>query len=137
VRVAHRFTVFPFIDLDNEAFWTSGREGDLKITACNNCGRYMHPPAPVCRFCASRDVAPRAVSGRGSLYSYSINSQDWGAGADDEFVYALVELEEQPGLRLTSHLVGCPMVEVRIGLPVQVDFIQADRVWFPVFRPVL
>jgi uncharacterized protein len=31
--------------------------------------------------------------------------------------------------------VDCPVEDVRIGLPVQVEFEQHEDVWIPVFRP--
>ena len=46
-----------------------------------------------------------------------------------------IELEEQEGLRFTSTVVDCPLDQVRIGLPVELDWIQRFDAPFPVFRP--
>jgi uncharacterized OB-fold protein len=48
---------------------------------------------------------------------------------------AVVELEEQPGLRLLTNIVGCPPREVAIDMPVQVEFVERGAVFVPVFRP--
>jgi uncharacterized OB-fold protein len=49
-------------------------------------------------------------------------------------VLAYVELEEGP--RLLTNVVGCAPGEVRIGLPVQVEFAKTDGEFpVPVFRP--
>ena len=52
------------------------------------------------------------------------------------YVIAIVELEEDPEVRLTTQIVDCPVEDVRIGMPVEVEFEHHDDVWIPVFRPV-
>jgi len=51
------------------------------------------------------------------------------------FAIASVELDEQPGLFLTTNIVGCPDAELRIGMGVVVEFQQIEDVWLPVFSP--
>jgi hypothetical protein len=50
-------------------------------------------------------------------------------------VIALVELVEQPGLRLTTNLVNVDAASVRSGMDVQVHFEPVDDVWLPLFEP--
>jgi uncharacterized OB-fold protein len=128
------FRVQPALDDTNRFFWTSGEDGLLRFVRCQACGYWLHPPAPRCPECGSRDVAPEAVSGRGEVYSYTVNHQPWD-GDPDPYAIVLVALAEQDGLRLTSNLVGCPVDDVRIGMPVQVTFERHDQVWFPLFEP--
>jgi len=45
-----------------------------------------------------------------------------------------VELEEQPGLRFTSTVVGTPAADLAVGQAITVDWIQRNGVPFPVFR---
>jgi len=45
------------------------------------------------------------------------------------------ELEEQPGLRFTSTVVDTPLAEIRIGLPVELAWIDRYGAPFPAFRP--
>ena len=75
------------------------------------------------------------MSGRGEVFSYTVNHQSWDGGTEP-YVIALVAFPEQEGLRLTTNLVGCAPDDVRIGMPVQVVFEQHDLVWFPLFEPV-
>ncbi len=74
------------------------------------------------------------MSGRGEVYSYTVNHQPWD-GDPEPYAIVLVALPEQDGLRLTSNLVGCPVDDVRIGMPVRVTFERHDQVWFPLFEP--
>jgi uncharacterized OB-fold protein len=129
------FRVQPALDDTNRFFWTSGEDGRLRFLRCQACGYYLHPPIPRCPQCGSRELAPEAVSGRGEVFSYTINHQSWD-GSTEPWAIVLVTFPEQEGLRLTSNLVGVDLDDVRIGMPVQVVFQQYDQVWFPVFEPV-
>ncbi len=128
------FRVQPLVDDENRFFWTSGADGRLRFLRCQECGYYLHPPLPRCPQCHSRDLAPEAVSGRGEVFSYTVNHQSWD-GTTDPYVIVLVALPEQDGLRLTSNLGGVEGDEVRIGMPVQVCFEQHGDVWFPLWEP--
>lgn len=128
------FRVQPALDEDNRFFWTSGADGRLRFLRCQACGYYLHPPLPRCPECGSRDVAPEAVSGRGEVYSYTVNHQSWDGGTEP-YAIVIVTFPEQEGLRLTSNLVNCPLDDARIGLPVRVAFEQHGLVWFPLFEP--
>ena len=126
----------PQITDDNGAFWTGGRDGELLITRCADCGYYVHPPSPRCPKCLSSAVAPEAVSGRGSVYSFTINRQAWVPDLEVPFVIAMVELDEQPGLRLMTNIVDCPTEEVEIGMPVEVAFVERGEAFIPVFHRI-
>lgn len=125
----------------SEAFWTGGARGELLIFRCQTCRRYFHPPAPICWRCRSIDVAPEPVSGRGRVGSYTINRQSWLPGMEPPYVVALVELADEPDVRLITNVVDIEPADVRIGLDVAVFFENwtADDgrpVWVPLFRPV-
>jgi len=126
----------PQITDENGAFWTGGRDGELLIIRCTSCGYWIHPPTPRCPHCLSDAVEPQAVSGRGTVYSYTINRQAWVPGLEVPFVIAMVELYEQPGLRLMTNIVDCPTEEVEIGMPVEVAFVERGEAFIPVFHKV-
>lgn len=128
--------VRPAITEESKEYWTGGERGELRIFQCNACKHYIHPPASVCRYCRSLDVKPQTVSGRGRLVSYTINHQQWGADFSGPFVVAFVEIEEEPGLHLTTNILDCPVDELVIGMSLRVDFVQLEDSWLPVFRPV-
>lgn len=124
----------PAIDETNRHFWTGGSEGELRFLRCGDCGHYIHPPRPRCALCHGENLAPEAVSGRGVVASFTVNHQPWLPDMEVPFVVAIVELEEQDGLRLTSNLIDCKPEDVAIDLPVEVVFEQHEDVWFPFFR---
>lgn len=126
----------PAITDDSREFWTAGERSELRIYRCDDCGTYIHPPVPVCRNCRSLHVGPQTVSGRGTLVSYTVNHQQWSEQFDGPYVVGLVQIDEQAGVHLTTNIVGCPLAEIRIGMPVAVAFHQHGDAWLPLFRPV-
>lgn len=131
------FRLLPYLDELNEFFWTSGADGVLRMLHCTSCSYLIHPPAPYCPTCGGTDTEPRAVSGRATVYSYTVNHQPWD-GVGDIYVVALVELDEQPDVRLMTNLVDVAPEDVRIGMAVEVVFEKRESepdVYLPLFRP--
>jgi uncharacterized OB-fold protein len=123
----------PLIDGETGFFWTGGAQGRLLIQRCADCGRYQHPPLPRCACCHGEAVGPVPVSGRGTVKSFTVNHQQWLAGMKVPFVFAAVELVEQPELYVFSNLLG-PIDEMRIGMKMRVCFERHDDVWLPMFE---
>jgi uncharacterized OB-fold protein len=132
---AKPFRVLPRVTAANEHFWRGGEQGELRFLRCRACRTYVHPPAPVCPDCYGKDLAAEAVSGRATVLTYTLNHQPWVPAPDHPYAIAIVEIEEQRGLRLMTNVVGCPPQDVRVGMPVEVVFEQHDDVWIPLFTP--
>lgn len=124
----------PKLTPETEFFWTSGADGKLRIQRCGTCAHWQHPPFPRCAVCGSEDVSPQVVSGRGRIATYTINFEPWYPGLPVPFLFAAIELEEQPQLYVFSN-VDMPVTEARIGTPVSVYFERDADVWLPLFRP--
>lgn len=127
--------LLPEVTPENAHFWTGGAEGELRFLRCRACGYYIHPPSPICPRCLSRDRTVEAVSGRAEVVTYTVNHQPWLPGFPPPYVVAIVEIEEQPGLRLTTNIVKCSPDRVQIGMPVRVRFEQHEDVYVPLFEP--
>jgi uncharacterized OB-fold protein len=121
---------------ESSAFWTGGRDGHLLIHHCRACGRWFHPPAPVCFRCRSLDVGPQPASGRGRVAAFTINRQPWIPGYPPPYAVAMIELADEPDVRLVSNVVDVPIENMHIGMAVEVFFEQWEDVWLPLFRPV-
>jgi uncharacterized protein len=124
----------PEITPENEAFWTGGATGELRIMACQACDRRIHPPQLVCPSCLSREVAPVIASGRGTIATYTINHQPWIPGLKVPYALAIVELDDQPGVRMTAMIETEDLADVAIGAAVSVDFEPREDVHVPFFR---
>lgn len=69
------------------------------------------------------------------MFSFTVNHQPWLPGLPVPFVLAVVELDDEPGLRLVTRLVEVEPSEVHIGQAVRVVFEQVEDVWLPLFAP--
>jgi uncharacterized OB-fold protein len=129
------FRVLPDLEQPSGFFWRSGVDGHLRFLRCADCEYLIHPPAPYCPRCQSRDNAPAEVSGRGTVHSFTVNHQPWD-GVGDAYVIGLVAIDEQPDVRLTTNIVDVDPDDVRIGMSVEVVFEDRSPVFLPLFRPV-
>jgi uncharacterized protein len=124
----------PALTPETEAFWTGGRDNCLMIQRCTACGLWQHPPLPLCAACRTETVKPAVVSGRGRVKTFTVNHQAWVPGLDEPFVFAAIELEEQPELYVFSNVLAPPGA-VRSGMAVRVCFERHEDVWLPLFEP--
>lgn len=130
------FRLQPLVGDENRHYWEGGAQGELRFLACTACDHWIHPSAPNCPACLSRELEPRAVSGRGVVHTFTVNHQPWVPGFEPPYVVAIVELPEQAGLRLMTNIVGCEIADVSIGMAVEVCFeALEDGAWLPLFRP--
>ncbi|MCB2046703.1 MAG: OB-fold domain-containing protein [Novosphingobium sp.] len=126
----------PAVAPETETFWTGGADGRLRITACNACDHRIHPPQLICPRCLSRDVEARPASGKGTVATFTINRQAWVPGLAVPYAIGIVELDDQPGVRITARILAETVECVAIGAAVEVAFEKNDDVFIPVFRLV-
>jgi uncharacterized OB-fold protein len=116
----------PVPDLDSAPFWDGLRRHELAILRCGECRTFVHPPQASCPRCLSLALAAEPVSGRGTVYSFTVANREFAPGIKPPYVVALVDLEEQENLRLVTNLVNVAVGDVRIGMPVRVLFCDLD-----------
>jgi uncharacterized protein len=126
----------PEPDVDTEFFWRSGADGTLRMSRCADCGYITHPPGPRCKSCRGTNVLPTPLSGRGIVWSFTVNMQRWFPGQDGPYIVAGVELVEQSGLVVTTNLVDVDGDDVDLGMEVEVVFEYDGEFYYPLFRPV-
>ena len=119
-------------------YWDAARQHRLVIQRCASCRYYIHWPQLRCPKCESERLAEVEVSGKGTVYSFCIVHHVFhpGFAANVPYSLALIELAEQPGLRLVTNIVDCANEDVRVGMPVEVTFEDRDGYTVPQFRPV-
>ena len=123
----------PALTESTRPYWTGGATGQLLVPRCDACGRWADPGATACGDCGG-ELYHRAVSGRGTVFTFTVNAQPWNPELPVPYVVALVELDEQEGLRVATNIVGCEPEEVRIGMPVKVLFEHQGDVYVPLFE---
>lgn len=78
----------------------------------------------MCPGCQGFEMESVEACGRGAVHSFVVAHHPPIPPFEYPNVIALIELEE--GTRLVSRLVGVAPDDVRIGLPVEVEFEQVD-----------
>jgi uncharacterized OB-fold protein len=122
----------------SKGFWDACNAGRLEMQRCKSCLRFRFYPRPLCPRCRSFEWEYAPVSGRGTIYSWIVVHPPVMPAFQDRVPLAvvLVELEEDPELRLVGNLVDCPLERIEFGMPVEVTFekVAAD-VTLPQWRP--
>jgi uncharacterized OB-fold protein len=121
-------------DSDSREYWEGINAGKLRIQRCDACARAIFYPRSLCPHCHSDQLFWFTASGKGSIYSYTVAHQAFGAFAGEApFVVAIIELEE--GARMMSRIVDSPRERITIGAPVSVTFAQIEEgMTLPYFR---
>ncbi|WP_419722147.1 bifunctional MaoC family dehydratase N-terminal/OB-fold nucleic acid binding domain-containing protein [Rhodococcus globerulus] len=123
----------PAFNSDNEFWFRAASERRLVIQRCSECLSLRHPPGPCCPECNSFSWDEVESTGRGTVYSFVITHHPPHPGFDLPLLVALVELDE--GARMVANLVGVEHDQVSIGMPVTIDWLEADpELTLPVFR---
>ncbi|MFD0227021.1 bifunctional MaoC family dehydratase N-terminal/OB-fold nucleic acid binding domain-containing protein [Streptomyces hirsutus] len=124
----------PAVNRDNAFFFAGAKQHRLLIQRCAACSALRHPPGPCCPECNALEWDTVEACGRGHVYSYVVNHHPRHPAFDFPHVVAVVELAE--GTRLITDLTGVAPEDVAIGMPVVLDWLDADPdLTLPVFRP--
>lgn len=102
--------LLPQADDDSAPFWDGCLAGELRVQRCADCGRFRMPPRPMCPHCRSFGHEWSAVSGRGRIWSYVVPHPPLlpAFNALAPYNVVIVELDEDPALRLVGNLVSGP-----------------------------
>ncbi|MET9350889.1 bifunctional MaoC family dehydratase N-terminal/OB-fold nucleic acid binding domain-containing protein [Streptomyces termitum] len=123
----------PVVNRDNAGFWAGVAEHRLLIQRCTACGTLRFPWLPGCAACGSPEWDTVEAGGGGTVHSYVVMHHPPFPAFDPPYAVGLIELAE--GVRMISNVVGVPYDEVRIGMPVRLEFQRVDEeLELPVFR---
>jgi uncharacterized protein len=128
----------PYVLPEVKPFWDATAQGRLVLPRCAECETIIWYPRPFCPACGSLKIAWVEATGRGTVYSFTVNRRgqaDLPAYRDaGVYVLAYVELEEGP--RVMTNIVDCSPDEVKIGQRVEVVFHDTGQgSALPRFRP--
>ena len=112
----------------------AAREGRLHLQRCPRDGFFFYPRTR-CPECLGDDWSWEDTSGRGRVYSFTVDRVGLDPAQRDRLplVVAIVELEEGP--RLTTNLVGCAPEDVKVGMPVEATFEDLGPETLVLFQP--
>ncbi|MFN0148248.1 MAG: Zn-ribbon domain-containing OB-fold protein [Dehalococcoidia bacterium] len=117
-------------------FWEAARQHRLCLQRSKTTGKYVFYPRIRSPFGAGDELEWVDVSGRGTVYSFTVARRPTAAqwAPDVPYAIAIVELDEGP--HMTANIVGCDAGTVKIGMRVVADFADVTpEVTLVQFRP--
>lgn len=129
--------LLPMIDEDSGPFWEGTLEGELRMQACARCGQLRFPPRPMCPHCRSTETTWRAMSGKGTIWSFVVSHPPllpaYAALAPYNVIVAA--LAEDPTLRMVGNLLARPDGPINEVDPTTIEIGAAVRVVFDRVAP--
>jgi uncharacterized OB-fold protein len=128
-------TVVP--DADDQAWWDACKRHELTVPVCSQCGASRFPISPVCPNCFKPGMTLRPVSGRGKIFSYTVQYNPPLPALADLCPYniVIVELDDDHRTHMVSNIVDAAPNELAVGLPVEVVWENHDNdMTLPRFR---
>ena len=121
----------PFAGVGPEQRFREGLEaGEYRLQFCDDCAKNIYYPRAVCNHCGSPNSSWRIASGKGVIYSTSVERTKPERGGDMNI--ALIDLEE--GGRLMSRVVDMDPADVTIGMEVEAFIGEIDGTKLILFR---
>lgn len=117
-------------------YWEAAKRHELVCQRCTQCSNWIFYPREQCPACFSTDLEWAPVTGGGRVFAFTIVNQPAHAAFEPDvpYAYAIVQLDE--GLRIPTNIVGCPLDEIQVDMPVSVAFEDVSPDWTLVkFRP--
>jgi uncharacterized OB-fold protein len=110
-------------------FWEAAAKHQLVCARCRNCGRFRMPPGPFCPRCRSQEVDWPELSGRGTVFTYTIVTHPVLPSLRDHVPYAVaaVTLPGADGARLLGNVVGMDSDVLAVDLPVLVHWADISK----------
>ena len=123
--------------LHSAAYWDGLERGQIVLQRCGDCGAYTHPPGPLCTACLSPNRTFVPMSGRGTVYTYTVTHRAMHPEFKPDLPYVIVYVKLEEGPMIASWLRGVdPAKDPIIGMPVEAIFERIDaRTTLHRFRP--
>jgi uncharacterized OB-fold protein len=120
---------------DNREFYEAARRGELRFQRCAACGRFRHYPRPICPSCLSREFSWQRVSGRGSVFTWTIVRGPTLPAFAHKVPYNVVDVLLEEGVHFVAEVLDCPPDAIHAGLAVAATFVPvSDEITLVKFR---
>lgn len=126
----------PTPDHESAEFWRRVGAHRLALQRCTACRAFRFYPRAVCPECLGDGFEWVAVTGRGTLYSFTVCHRPASEAFADRtpYIVALVDLDE--GVRVLANLLDCTPGRARVGMPLALVYDDVgDGVTLYQFKP--
>lgn len=108
--------------LDSAPFWDGLVREQFLIQCCRGCATLRHYPRPVCPACHSMDADWVAISGKGTMVSWTVCHHAYLPEFKDQVPYVVAIAELEGGIRVNLRLEVPPAQLLRTGQPVRLAY---------------
>ncbi len=112
----------PTVIEDTARFWESCKNHAMELQKCSACDYWRFYPSPVCHSCGSCDYEWLPVSGKGTIWTYTVLYRARGNSFADDMPIAIALIELEEGAFMMSNIIDCQPEDLKIGLPVTIDY---------------
>lgn len=93
----------------------------LEAARCDKCGKVFFPPRLICNKCAGRQFTNFNMKNTGKVVTHTVirTPADEFSG-EAPFALGIVQMDD--GARVTTQIVDVSFDEIKIGLPVKLEF---------------
>jgi uncharacterized protein len=123
---------------EEQRWFDAAADGRLAYWRCEECGHIPSYPRAQCPACWSTDLRELFSTGRGEIYSFTVQYRPGAAGFKNEVPYAVALVTMAEGYRVLAQVATADPERIRIGDAVTVVFdgVAGDVTTLPRFRPV-
>ncbi len=107
-------------ELDLEFYLAVVKAGVLCLQQCSACSAHTHPPRYYCPRCSAGAFTFVPVSGRGTVYSYTVSHVSVEPAWQPFLPYLTLVVELAEGPRIVATARHLRAQDVRLGMPVRV-----------------
>lgn len=108
-------------------YWAGLQAHEVRIQQCDR-GHWLFFPRTHCPTCGSRALTWNKVSGKGTIYSYTIARIPTMPEFTDEMPQALAVVELDEGVRINTTIVGADAETLQVGMQVRPVFDERPQV---------
>ena len=117
-------------------YWAAARQRELRFQCCTKCQAWRFPPGPMCPTCLSMESEWALASGRATLLSWVVCHPPTLPAWKERCPYAVVLVQCDEGVRTMGGLLGATAADLRMDMPMTVDFAPSpDGDLVPQWRP--
>lgn len=121
---------------DTLPFWDYCKKHELRLQKCKQCGHIRYPPSIICPKCSSMEAEWTKLSGKGKVFSFIVFQYVYNKAFSNDVPYVCASIELDEGPRIMSNIIGCKPGDVKIGMPVEIQFEDVtDKFALPKFKP--
>jgi len=114
----------PYPDAETKPYWDWAKQHELRMQRCADCSEVRFPPRPMCPACNSMRDEWVPMSGTGTIYSWVVIHPPVlpAFAADAPYAVVLVQLDDDPTLRLVGTVSDIAPADLAAGIAVEVWF---------------